>query len=62
MSVDRLKAVHGKLRTALHEVLETKDMLDGASTDTLLAIGEALGIISKAKGLLGRDIDQASRP
>lgn len=62
MSVNRLKEVHGKLRIALHEVLDTWNMLDGASTDTLLAVGEAAGIISKAKGLLCRDIDQATRP
>jgi hypothetical protein len=61
MGVDRLREVHGKLRTALHEVLETKGLLDGASTDTSLAIGEAIGIISKAKSLLCRDIEQATR-
>ena len=61
MSADKLKEAHVKLRAALHEVMDTWHMLDGASADTLLAAGEAAGIISKAKGLLGRDIDQAAR-
>ena len=30
---------------------------DGISTDTAFAIGEALGVIAKAKALVGRDID-----
>ena len=32
--------------------------MDGVSTDTAFAIGEALGTLGKAKGLVGRDIDQ----
>jgi hypothetical protein len=35
--------------------------LDGVSSDTLFALGEAAGIVAKVKALLGRDIDQAVR-
>jgi hypothetical protein len=61
MSVTKLQAAHERLREALTNVMGTWQMVDEASTDTCLAIGEAAGIISKAKGLLGRDIDQMQR-
>ena len=58
----------GMTLTELHELLQAAfDSLatvhghvpDGAGTDTALAVGYALGAISKAKALVGRDIDQA---
>lgn len=42
---DALGAVHGSVP-------------DGVSPDTALALGYALGTISKAKAMVGRDIDQ----
>jgi hypothetical protein len=58
-NIERLKQAHAKLREALNVVQSTRDLVDGASTDTLLAIGETFGTIAKAKALVGRDIDQA---
>lgn len=59
-SVDLIRA-HEGLREALQRVLAIRSLLNDASSDTCLAVGEAMGIISKAKGLLGRDIDAVGR-
>lgn len=56
---DDLKAAHAKLHAMVEEIhrLNAQGLLDGASMDTIFAVGEAMGVISKAKALLGRDID-----
>jgi hypothetical protein len=33
------------------------DKLENISSDTAMAIGESLGVLDKAKALVGRDID-----
>jgi hypothetical protein len=54
-----LQEVHGVLREALDRLARLHGELDSVSTDTAFAIGEALGMISRAKALVGRDIDDA---
>lgn len=59
--IDQWKATHAALGAQLTELLMLARALTGASSDTYFALGEAAGVISKAKGLLGRDIDDATR-
>lgn len=55
-----LTEVHAVLQQAFHDVLSLHGELDSdVSPDTAFAIGNALGVIEKAKALVGRDIDQA---
>jgi hypothetical protein len=51
--------VHETLRQAFEKVLGLSEgeWPDGLSQDSVFAIGEAIGILSKAKALVGRDID-----
>jgi hypothetical protein len=55
-----LEQAHAILLAAMESVLSVKPLLDmaEASTDTCFATGEAASVISKAKALVGRDIDQ----
>lgn len=56
-----LRELHAILQTAFDAVAVVHgNVPDGASSDTALAVGYALGSISKAKALVGRDIDQAA--
>jgi hypothetical protein len=57
-------------RKELHRLLQHAVLLIGSglpfgigtiSTDTALAVGEAMGAVRKAKALVGRDIDDAER-
>jgi hypothetical protein len=57
-----LAAIHATLQRAYDEVATLYRNVDGVSPDTAFAIGEALGVLSKAKALVGRDIDQAREP
>jgi hypothetical protein len=52
--------VHGTLQSAFEEVLRVSNNFDGLKTDTIFALGEAIGILAKAKALVGRDIDDAA--
>jgi hypothetical protein len=52
------KDIHRTLQVVFEELLCVSNF-DGLSLDTIFALGEALGIITKAKALVGRDIDQA---
>lgn len=54
---DLIKA-HGVLTLAYNAMLALYGHINGASTDTAFAIGEATGVLNKAKALVGRDIDQ----
>jgi hypothetical protein len=66
----RLRALHTRLR-ALHEHIEeaakelfklsysTDDWPIAPRTDTAFALGTMIGTMTKARGLLGRDIDDA---
>lgn len=54
------EAAHAVLNKAFDTILTCRPALSGVSPDTAFAIGEALGAISKARALLGRDIDQAA--
>jgi hypothetical protein len=54
-----LANAHGILASALELVISVRGLLQGASSDTLFAAGEAAGVISKAKALVGRDIDMS---
>lgn len=60
----RMKALHAVLRASYDAMLRVREagMPDGVGSDTAFAIGEATGVLSKAKGLLGRDIDDAGGP
>lgn len=57
-SSTELEVAHATLEAAYLTVLSLRGQLEHASTDTIFAIGEAAGLIAKAKALLGRDIDQ----
>jgi hypothetical protein len=61
-----LKEIHAVLQQAFADVAALHgQMPDGIGVDTAFAIGEALGVISKAKSLVGRDVDdheQQMRP
>lgn len=56
-------ALHATLQKAYELVLTLRvpDWPEGIGSDTAFAIGEAAGILSKAKALVGRDIDDARR-
>lgn len=49
--------VHATLQECFEAMAALYGKCDGLSTDTVFAIGEATGIIAKAKALVGRDID-----
>jgi hypothetical protein len=54
--------IHQTLQAAFDQIHKlTKEDLNGISTDTIMAIGYALGCVSKAKALVGRDIDDEKR-
>jgi hypothetical protein len=61
--IEKLKDWHARLADLRNTLMEL--YADGAPAglgmDTALAIGEAAGIISKAKAMIGRDIDDAER-
>ena len=59
----RMKALHGVLREMQDALLRVKEagLPDGIGSDTAFAIGEAAGVLSRAKGLVGRDVDDAGR-
>lgn len=54
---DGLKAVHGILSEAYKLTASLYPVKHPISGDTAFAIGEATGILSRAKALVGRDID-----
>ena len=63
-ALDRLKLAHDMMASALQAVVGTAAyIVNGSdfSPDTAFAMGEAAGAISKAKALLGRDIDDMER-
>ena len=53
--------VRGTLQIAFEEVLRISGNLDGLKIDTVFALGEALGILAKAKALVARDVDDAKQ-
>jgi hypothetical protein len=61
-----MEAVHAILNAAYEAIGQLKSgnherLLDGLGSDTLVAIGYAMGSIGKAKAMVGRDIDDARR-
>ena len=52
-----LEAIHKVLSIAFSQIAVLHGQIDDVSPDTAFAIGEALGLIEKAKALVGRDID-----
>lgn len=55
---ERLIAAHEKLQAAYDSLLTLRgDALLGAGPDTCVQIGMALGTLTAAKALVGRDID-----
>ena len=60
---EALKRVHEMLHAAHDEVENIRRSLhiDHLSPDSAFAIGHALGVIERAKALVGRDIDDARR-
>jgi hypothetical protein len=59
--VEGLRALHAVLQECWTSLMAVRSagMPDGSSTDTSFAVGEAAGVIAKAKALVGRDIDDA---
>jgi hypothetical protein len=57
---EEAKSAHATLVKAFDLVISTRLVVAGLSADTAFAIGEAAGALSKARALLGRDIDQAT--
>lgn len=55
--LDEMKRVHGELVTAYGVLSALYPLRVQVSMDTAMAIGEATGILSRARALLGRDID-----
>ena len=56
-----LREVHAVLQTAFEHVMTLRGQLsDDVGTDSAFAIGEAMGVLAKAKALVGRDIDDAA--
>jgi hypothetical protein len=54
-----LEAIYENLALAAGLISEVRGALDGTvRADTAFALGEALGILAKAKALVGRDIDE----
>ena len=49
--------IHIILQTTYDHLTALYGNLQGWPTDTVFALGEAAGIIAKAKALVGRDID-----
>lgn len=58
-----LKRWHAELNTIFDRLvaLPMAGFPDGASSDTIHAVGFAAGVVAKAKALLGRDIDDGGR-
>lgn len=55
-----LHELHAILQSAFDVLAGVLDNVpDGTSSDTALAVGYTLGTISRAKALVGRDIDDA---
>jgi hypothetical protein len=57
---DPRKALHGRLQIAVLLLAASRPYLVPISTDTAVALGEAMGALGKAKALVGRDIDDAA--
>jgi hypothetical protein len=57
---EEAKGAHATLVKAYELVISMRVVVSGLSPDTAFAIGEAAGALSKARALLGRDIDQAA--
>lgn len=55
------REVHTTLEQAFEQLLTLRDSLDRLSSDTAYSIGLATTTISKAKALVGRDIDDQER-
>ena len=54
-----LEQAHAILLQAFNSVALVRSLLDRSRADTSFGCGEALGALSKAKALVGRDIDDA---
>lgn len=57
-----LKELHEKLQLMFEELgaLRKDPVLYETGTDTVFALGEVMGVLSKAKALVGRDIDDSA--
>lgn len=63
--MERLKEAHARLEDMLQELVAIATQLpnaDGVGKDTYFGLGQAAGLLSKTKALLGRDIDDLARP
>jgi hypothetical protein len=55
-----LRELHAILERAFKELAEVHGQVpEGTGVDSALAVGYTLGCLSKAKALVGRDIDDA---
>jgi hypothetical protein len=53
-----LEEIYARLGVAFAALGEARGNLDGSvRLDTAFALGEAIGLVAKAKALVGRDID-----
>ena len=50
--------IHVELARAYLILAALYGRIDGVSCDSAFAIGEATGVLAKAKALVGRDVDQ----
>lgn len=59
--IDGLIALHSSLHAVHNDLLGLCPAIEteGLSSDTVFAIGEAVGVVSRAKDLVGRCIDDA---
>ncbi len=61
--IKRWDFVHETLAGVLQDLLaiHNSEQCEGLRADTLLAIGYATGVVSRARALIERDIDDAKR-
>jgi hypothetical protein len=55
------EAIHAILLDAHDRVAKLRGNVETVSSDSVFAIGQSLGMLSQAKALVGRDVDDARR-
>lgn len=59
--LEEMKRMHAKLEEAHRLARSLSPLRVAISADTAMAIGESVGILSRARALMGRDIDDLVR-
>jgi hypothetical protein len=60
ISLAELKAMHLRLNEIFGELINLGRSMQGGQSDTVFAMGLAAGSVSRAKALVGRDIDDTA--